>query len=399
MVQLRDLRLRARVRKPSDYSHLRLLAPAVAAVLLAGCGGGDDRPGLADLVPPDARAYVEVDRSTFELFVIPDIRDLAEPWAGERVALFWTETGSGVVYEVDDEEAARLHAENHPDAFALVAGRVVYGRDDLRRAARRAADGEALADTDAYREVDDRAQEDEGVALVSPDLLGDLARGHVTATVSRDGDELFADVEGLERPAREVPDLGAMPARALLAFASPDLGRDLAVLLRDREAQRELRRRFGIDAGAVLRAIGAGRVWVGEDEEGGLDATPKDTAVLLRQARAMLRHLRRRGERVKAYLPTALGRDDPFVQFFVAGDPELAVEVDDEILDVDVGPEEDVELLDRAPLYEAATRALGGPQSAFVDAGRLELSQLERVRFVAARDVGRGRQRIVVALR
>ena len=84
------------------------------------------------------------------------------------------------------------------------------------------------------------------------------------------------------------------------------------------------------------------------------------------------------------------------------GDPAYSVEVDDELLDIDVGPkaEEEVRLLADTRAYRHATDALGGEPTALLDAASVadRLPLLRNVRYIAARDAARGRQRVVIAL-
>jgi hypothetical protein len=397
----------------------RVLPLLATAALLTGCGG-EDEPGVASVVPADAAAFAELplrdgDNESPLLAAAGDpatiLRSLdstvdyerdVEPWLGERVAAFAAEGRVGLVLEADDGEAAERFARRRRGA--VVEGHVVLGAPETLAAARRAAEGDSLADSDPYEALDERAGDREGLALVAPSVLRGLTRSHVSAVIRAGGrSAIVADVEGLDRGKGRAPALGAIPSRAVLAFASPDVGRDVEAAIGESELLEGLRERFGVNLRATLKAVGAGRLWIGDGRHAGFDAVPKDTELLLRQARALHRRERRRGKRLEAYLPKASGQDDPFVQLFVAArgrDPAYSVEVEDELLDVDIGPEEDERLLRDTPLYRDATRVLGGEPTALLDVDRMpENGDLERVRFVAARDTGGGKQRVVVALR
>jgi hypothetical protein len=116
-------------------------------VLLAGCGGG----APSSVVPADATIYLGVSAAEAEGILTGGSRADVEferdvrPWLGERAAYFaiGPSDESGLVFDVEDEEAAEAFARKVTEAGPLRASAIIDGRLVLTssRELLRAADG------------------------------------------------------------------------------------------------------------------------------------------------------------------------------------------------------------------------------------------------------------------
>jgi hypothetical protein len=392
---------------------MRRLAVLVL-LLLAGCGGG----APSEVVPADATYYIgtsadETDRLLY--FIARDDLDFdrdVKPWLGDRAAYFRrdAEDDFGLVFASDDDERAeafgRKVAVNGPlRAAAIVDGYLVAtsSRELLRIV--QASGGRSLADSahlDVGGEDGDDAPDvlmtaEDTAVLVSRFQWSDvIPRSAIPATAL--GDDQLAvrmwseprrqriEVSGLPSRPDTAPSLADVPGAARLAFASPDLGEDLA-LLRAHEQFIQIGQATGIDLEqAVLPHLGAGMFFVqGRDplEMGGrLVAETVDEEALRREATAWAKRLGpKRGEIHAGEGFFELTVDHPDL-------PHLFLEIRDGRLQLDggVAPGGVAEDLDDTPAYRDAARLLGGPPTFLLT---------EAGGYLAARDAVEDGRRVV----
>jgi hypothetical protein len=392
---------------------MRRLA-VVVLLLLAGCGGG----APSEVVPADAAYYVgtsagEADRLLY--FIARDDLDFdrdVKPWLGDRAAYFRrdTEDDFGLVFASDDDEGAeafgRKVALNGPlRASAIIDGYLVVtsSRELLRLV--QASGGKSLADSahlDVGGEDGDDAPDvlmtaEDTSLLVSRFPWSDvIPRSAMPATAF--GDAQLAvrmwsepprrriEVTGLPTRPDAAPTLADVPGAAWLAFASADLGEDLAVL-RAHEQFFQVEDATGLDLEQrVLPHLGAGMFFVqgrGPFDMGGrLVAETTDEDALRREATAWARRLGpKRAE---------IHQSDEFFELTVDHPdlPHLFLEIRDGRLQIDggVAPGGVAEDLADTRAYREAERELGGrPTFLITDGGG----------YIAARDAVEDGRRVV----
>ena len=358
-------------------------AIAVLAVLaLAGCGGDEAPSGV---VPADATTYVGMDASEAERLVSGTSRDVdferdVKPWLGDRVAYFVVgrDDAAGFVFESEDDEAAeafgRKVASGGPQrASAVIDGRLVLTSSrELLRAANAAADVGSLADSTRLDVTGEDGDDPPDLLLATDDpdaffagldaydVLPDelpapveaFAAGPLTARVWDERVEL----SGLAPVADVAPSLADIPGAASFAFASADLGEDLAVLA-NRDGYERAERLSGIDLARSVRPhLGAGSFFV---QGGGarLRAETSDEAALRREAVALARRLGPKGVDLDA------GPDSLRLEVDRKGIPPVVLEIEGGRVLLDVGetPGGVAEDLGDTRRYRDAERRLGGP--------------------------------------
>ena len=372
---------------------------------LAGCGGG----APSSVVPADATTYVGVSAAEAERILSPTSRaDIGferdvRPWLGERAAYFamGTSDEAGLVFDVEDEEAAQAFARKVTAAGPLRASAIVDGKlvlastRELLRAANAAAGGQALADTarlDVAGEDDDEAPS----VLFATDRAGVFEAGieafdipvEAAIPVLDDGPvtarvwDHLVEVRGLPE-STPAPSLADLSGETRVAIAAADLSSG-DPLARGREAL-EAAERWPpeLDLGSLLRHAGAGTMALqGERGRSGarIVAEVDDEAALRGAVRALARGLPRRRYIVDLYaidgalrlLASPRIRSRP--HFLVTAGERLVVETGETLggSGADLGD---------TARYRAAERRLGGPPTMLI--GEL-----------AVRDDGRGTLRI-----
>jgi Protein of unknown function (DUF3352) len=300
---------------------LPVVATATALAVLAGCGGGGSSSGPSSVAPPDTPVFVEariqptgelkadveamaervagvddlgatvvsyLEGSALDSDRPVDLEKEIQPWLGETAGLFLTEFdggdfgGGGIAVEVTDTAAAQEFIdrqsgskdprptvesyEGHDykldpddeDAVGIVGDLVVFGQDRASfEAAVDAADGESLADTDAYDRIAGLTPAEFSLADVYVDIGGliesagsgvdpevlaflesGLALEDSAAAVSlipgSDNVEIRLTAGlGLEEGDDALPDneatelLGSMPAGSIAAVSAGNLGAGL----------------------------------------------------------------------------------------------------------------------------------------------------------------------------
>jgi hypothetical protein len=280
---------------------------ALTALVGAACGSSDESTAdPAAVAPARAPAYVEVTvalegkeredalAAARKVLGTDDPADAlrrmlrspgdVDPWLGDRIGAFLqpgARGGAGLVAAVSDGDAARdwverqgTRTERHRDteirlgdagdAFAVVDDRVVTGPPAAVKAAIDAAEGDALADADAFEDALDRVQGPDGIgrAYLAPRALletqvaggaaggmfGSLAVGALTdalptaagAKLRANGSRILADVAtiGGARPGQppDPEDLAAVTGTAWLAAGLGNVGERLKASLGGSEA-------------------------------------------------------------------------------------------------------------------------------------------------------------------
>ena len=388
--------------------------PVLVLLLLAGCGGG----APSEVVPADATYYVgtsadEADRLLY--FIARDDLEFdrdVKPWLGDRAAYFRrdAEDDFGLVFASDDDERAeafgRKVAVNGPlRAAAIIDGYLVVtsSRELLRIV--QASGGRSLADSshlDVGGEEGDDAPDvlmtaEDTTVLVSRFQWSDLIpRSAIPATAF--GDDQLAvrmwnepgrqriEVTGLPTRSDIAASLADVPGAAWLAFASADLGEDLA-LLRAHEQFIQIGDATGLDLQErVLPHLGAGMFFVqgrSPFEMGGrLVAETADEDALKREATAWAERLGpKRAE---------IHQGDGFFELTVDHPdlPHLFLEIRDGRLQIDggVAPGGVADDLDNTRAYVDAERELGGPPTFVL---------IDGASYVAARDAVEDGRRVV----
>jgi hypothetical protein len=333
-------------------------------------------------VPADATIYVGVSAAEAERILgatsradVEFERDV-EPWIGDRAAYFAivARDEAGLVFDVEDEEAAEAFARKVTAAGPLRASAIIDGKlvltssRDLLRAADAAAGGQALADSTRLDVAGEDEEEAPDVVLATSEprafaagvdafdvpaepaipLIDD---GPVTARMWDD----LVEVKGL--PASPpAPSLADLPGEARVAIAAANLsiGDPLA-------GGREAVRRWppALDLPPLLRHAGAGTMAV-QAEGAQIVAEVKDEAALRRALGALARGLPRRRFVVDLYevngtlhlLASPRRKREP--HFLVDVGKRLVVATGEAL----GGSAED---LGDTARYRAAERQLGGP--------------------------------------
>ncbi|HET7443352.1 MAG TPA: hypothetical protein VFJ57_01695 [Solirubrobacterales bacterium] len=276
-----------------------LFLAASTALAIAGCGGGGGGSGedpasvapaktpfyLEATIKPEAELSDNVNALAQKIAGIDDVGELiveelessdsgdpvdfekeVEPWLGEKAGLFFESydgedfRGSGVVLETTDSGAAREFVDDHPkpddgDVVGMIGDLLVIAETEaVFKAAEAAADGESLADQDAFTSAIGEAA-DGSLADVYVDIGGLIKQSG--GSIDPDA-ELFLkssgiDPEGATAVASLVPGsdqieidfatdvngdrpapgdasqlLGALPGGSFAALATSEFGRSLS---------------------------------------------------------------------------------------------------------------------------------------------------------------------------
>jgi hypothetical protein len=377
---------------------MRRLAVA-SLLLLAGCGGG----APSSVVPADATVYLGVSAAEAERIMggtsradVEFERDV-KPWLGERAAYFAiTATDeSGLVFDVEDEDAAEAFARKVTAAGPLRASAIIDGKlvltssRELLRAADAASGGQALADS---TRLDVAGEDEEG----APDFLFALADrrlfargleafeipaeapvplsgdGPITARVWDD----FVEVTGLAA-SPPAPSLANLPGDAQVAIAAVDLSAGDPLAHR-REALDHWPARMDLEP--LLRHAGAGTMAV-QGQGAQIVAEVSNKAALRRAVSALARGLPRRRYHVDLD-QLENGTLHLLVSPRLGSEPHFLVAVGERLV-IETGEPSggSAQDLGDTARYRAAERRLGGPPSMLIG-------------DLAVRDDGRGTVRI-----
>lgn len=275
-----------------------LLLAAMAALAVAGCGGGDGGSGAdpASVAPARTPFYVEatiqpeaelsesVNALAEKIAGIEDVGELiveelessgsgdpvdfekeVEPWLGEKAGLFFESydgedfQGSGIVIETTDSGAAQDFVDSRPkpddgEVVGMIGDLLVIAEDEATfKAAEAAADGESLADQDAFTStiseasdgsiadvyVDVGALIQQSEEMIDPDAKlflessgidpeGATALASLVPGSNQIEIDFATNVNG-DRPAPGDASqlLGALPGGSFAALATSDFGRQL----------------------------------------------------------------------------------------------------------------------------------------------------------------------------
>lgn len=273
------------------------LLVALAALAVAGCGGGGGSGAdLASVAPaqtpfylegtiqPDAELSQNVEALAQKIAGVEDVGELiveelessdsgdpvdfekeVEPWLGEKAGLFFESydgddfQGSGVVLETTDSGAAQEFIDNHPkpddgEVVGMIGDLLVIAETGaVFKAAEAAADGESLADQDAFTsamgEATDGSLADMYVdigglikqsgGMIDPDAKLFLESSGIdpegataVASLIPGSDQIeidFATNVNGDRPAPGDASqlLGALPGGSFAALATSEFGRSL----------------------------------------------------------------------------------------------------------------------------------------------------------------------------